>query len=410
MYATKLSVLGTALLTLAPYANAHMIMANPVPYGDPDNSPLSPDGSNFPCKNVAYTIKQQNDWKVGSQQTLSWKGSAVHGGGSCQILVTTDKEPTKGSKFKVIYSIEGGCPGVGGPAEFPFTVPKELPNGDMAMAVTWFNKIGNREIYMNCAPISVSGGSDDKSEFEKLPDMALANVAVGEGASCKTSESKDYTFANPGKYTTRIGSGPFVPLCGGEAVGGAPGVPAPSGQPGAPAPSGQPGQPPAQSPNNGLYTPSASQSPAPSVSASQAPVPSAPASQAPQMSSPASSSGVITSTVRTLLTVTAPTISSPSTRADAQPSASPSSMPTASSGAASSAPATSQPSQAPSTPDGASSTCTTDSAIVCNGTDQFGICNHGNIVWQSVAPGTKCTDGKIMKRHEYSHRAQRTQY
>lgn len=388
LFNTNGAVLGAIFLAMASSAQAHIVMAEPVPYGQPNNSPLSPDGSDFPCKSVPYTGKM-NDWPIGSQQTLKFSGSAVHGGGSCQIVVTTDKEPTKESKWKVIYSIEGGCPGVGGPSEFPFTVPKEVPNGEMTMAFTWFNKIGNREFYMNCAGIKTSGGSDDKGAFEKLPDMALANIAVGEGASCKTSESNDYTFENPGEYKTRIGSGPFVPLCGGQAANGQPGATAPAG--GQPAPSGAP----AQTPNNGMYTPPASEAPAPS-----APVPSAPISQSPQ--APIDSApGVVTSTVRTLMTVTATVGGSPSTPA-AQPSQAP--MPSAPAAQPSSAP---QPSQAPATPGGGNGQCANDGEIVCNGETQFGICNQGTVVYQPVAAGTKCQNGAIAKR-DYTHRAQRT--
>ncbi|KAF2447599.1 lytic polysaccharide monooxygenase, partial [Karstenula rhodostoma CBS 690.94] len=185
-----LSTLAIAMLSMAPAVQSHMILASPKPFGTPDNSPLDPSGSNYPCKMTSATAGEgpMNDFKVGSTQQLSFSGSAVHGGGSCQISVTTDKNPTKDSVFKVIHSIEGGCPGVGGPATFDFKVPDALPDGELVMAWTWFNHIGNREMYMNCANIQVSGGASDNSKFEKLPDMAIANIGVGKGASCKTAE------------------------------------------------------------------------------------------------------------------------------------------------------------------------------------------------------------------------------
>lgn len=88
---------------------------------------------------------------VGAPQTLSFVGSATHGGGSCQLSLTTDKEPTKTSKWAVILSIEGGCPGGangGTPATFQYKIPEAVAPGDYTLAWTWFNKIGNREMYM----------------------------------------------------------------------------------------------------------------------------------------------------------------------------------------------------------------------------------------------------------------------
>ncbi|KAF2168851.1 hypothetical protein M409DRAFT_52852 [Zasmidium cellare ATCC 36951] len=43
-----------------------------------------------------------------------------------------------------------------------------------------------------------------------------------------------------------------------------------------------------------------------------------------------------------------------------------------------------------------SSTCPVDGAVVCNGPNLFGLCNFGHVVWQSVALGTACEDGKIV--------------
>ena len=219
------STIFAAALAMASTASAHMTMAKPVPFGSPNNSPLDPSGSDFPCKagpGGSYAVSSMNEWTVGSDVTLTFApGTATHGGGSCQVSVTKDKEPTAQSVWKVIHSIEGGCPtsdsGNGGAvASFPITVPSELPEGQLTMAWTWFNKVGNREMYMNCAPIKVSGGSGDG--FDSLPDMAVANIA-GQG-NCATSESFDYTFANPGKYVTRAGKGPFKELCGGAASEG----------------------------------------------------------------------------------------------------------------------------------------------------------------------------------------------
>lgn len=405
------STLFAAMLAMVPYfANAHMSMANPVPYGHPDTFPLKASGDDYPCKAVPYTIVTMNDWKVGSTQKLSFTGTAVHHGGSCQISVTTDKEPTKNSKFKVIYSIEGGCPSnlpdnypPGGPnynGYFPFTVPPELPNGQMTMAWSWMNKVGNREFYMNCAPITVSGGATDTKDFDALPDMVVANINVPGAGTCKTTEGFDYTFANPGKYKTSNGLGPYVDVCSGEKsqapapgggggavdagspLAGAPPVGADAGTPAVGSPAV--GSPPAGSPTSG--SPTAGSSAAPACSAKVSSAASATFAPTPD------------TTLRTMITATTsvPSLASP---------------PFAANGTAAPAP-TGQLSAAP-LPTGAAPSngtpCPTDGAIVCSsdGT-QFGICNFGHALIMSVAGGTKCVNGAIARRAEYSHRNMRT--
>jgi hypothetical protein len=384
-----------ALVAMTPLSTAHMIMVNPVPFNAPNNSPLAPDGSDFPCKGPPSGSAQANSWSAGSTQSLAFTGTAVHGGGSCQISVTSDKTPTKDSKWKVIYSIEGGCPAnvdgnldQTGPSyngTFPFTVLQDLPNGDMTVAWTWFNKIGNREFYMNCASVSVTGGADDAAGLDALPDMAIANINVP-GSCGTTKEGGDYTFENPGMFGTTVGQGPFIDLCAGtpstpRAGGGGKGSGDGNGSGGSP----------------------------------QAPVASASASAIP-------------STLRTIKTVTAsmpplPTntggIMAPSACSAAPTpkptSAQPSARPVAPQPTAVPAPSliAPQPSAAPVPGSGSStdtaSACSTNGALICSpdGT-QFGLCNFGKAVMMPVAGGTQCVNGAIAKRSDYSHRNQRT--
>ncbi|KAI8936222.1 hypothetical protein NX059_006647 [Plenodomus lindquistii] len=369
---TKSAVLATvALIALAPLSAAHMVLKEPVPYGEQTKDPLAENGSNFPCKAIPYTVKSMNQWPVGSTQQLVFTGSATHGGGSCQVSVTTDKEPTKSSKWKVIHSFEGGCPnsfdgnlpdGTNSDTTFPFQVPSELPNGELTMAWTWFNHIGNREMYMACSPIAVTGGASDNKEFDALPDMAIANIDVP--GSCGTTEPMvDYTFANPGKYVSKGGKGVFKPLCANQASTGNGDAPA------------------------------------------QAPAPAAPSAALPVAPPAPSSANAQLSTLRTIVTVTAP-MGSPS---------SPGSAPTAS---AAPAPAPTTPASAPQAPTaplrpipgpaGSNGTpCSPDGSIVCSadGT-QFGLCNFGTAVFQPVAAGTKCNNGVIGKR-DFTHRVRR---
>jgi hypothetical protein len=155
----------TAFMAVLSVANGHMIMNTPTPFGVStlNNSPLVADGSDFPCKQRSgvYDVEAANNvMPIGVTQTLSFNGSAVHGGGSCQLSLTSDKAPTKDTQWQVIHSIIGGCPANvdgnlpadpngQGASKFQFSIPSGIAPGDYVLAWTWFNKIGNREMYMN---------------------------------------------------------------------------------------------------------------------------------------------------------------------------------------------------------------------------------------------------------------------
>lgn len=198
----------------ATAANAHMTMVQPVPYGKDslNNSPLDGQGGDFPCKlrSDTYTVSTENMMEIGVPQTLQLMGGATHGGGSCQISLTEDRTPTKSSTWKVIQSYQGGCPAnVTGnmgddassldPTTFSFKIPDDIATGKYTLAWTWFNRIGNREMYMNCAPITVTSGSSkrDIPAVEKrtanYPPMFVANIN-----GCTTKEGVDIRFPQPG--------------------------------------------------------------------------------------------------------------------------------------------------------------------------------------------------------------------
>lgn len=298
------------LASLATFASAHMLMSNPVPYGKGSltNAPLAADGSDFPCKmrdGVYDAQGASNVYKQGSTQQLSFTGQAVHGGGSCQVSITTDKNPDKNSVWKVIKSIEGGCPAKGqagnmgddanaeDPYKYDFTIPAELAAGDYTLAWTWFNKVGNREMYMNCAPLTVTGSGGSKDHLSSLPDMFVANIGNG----CGTESDTDLQFFNPGKdvdkfngatdsFATATGSCPTGSGSGGAAPTGGNDTPAPSGGNDSPAPTGgsdgqpteaqpQPTQAPEKSVPGGVF-----------ITVSQ-PAASQPAASQPAVSQPA---------------------------------------------------------------------------------------------------------------------------
>ncbi|KAI7910147.1 hypothetical protein M0657_011502 [Pyricularia oryzae] len=160
---------------------------------------------------------------------LVFKGSAVHSGGSCQVSLTYEANPTKDTVWRTITSFHGGCPikfngNMPPNAEavldsgLTYDVPADIPAGDAKIAWTWINKSGHREFYMQCGPVKLSGPGGPKANFEKLPEMVVANV---EGFPCKTEEGKDYKFKNPGsKVVTAPGLNLVTLECGAGGGGG----------------------------------------------------------------------------------------------------------------------------------------------------------------------------------------------
>ncbi|RMD41122.1 hypothetical protein DV735_g3971, partial [Chaetothyriales sp. CBS 134920] len=232
----------TSALLLFSTAQAHMVMKSPVPYSpQPNNSPLAADGSDFPCKQGSdpqYIVETENQITIGEPQILSFTGSAVHGGGSCQVSLTSDRQPTKDSKWMVIKSIEGGCPSNvtgnlpadangNGAAVFEYTVPEGIEPGQYTIAWSWVNKVGNREFYMNCGPATISAAKKKRyapasaslvRRQTSFPDLFVANLA---GVSdCSTPEGYDYVYPSPGDEVQTAGDGPYTNLAcnGGSAA------------------------------------------------------------------------------------------------------------------------------------------------------------------------------------------------
>ncbi|KAH8836593.1 hypothetical protein MCOR27_011050 [Pyricularia oryzae] len=238
------------LLAFAATANAHLQMMTPAPFPGYNSGPWGPqpDGTfnPFPCQGK-MTGGTATDLKLGSSgNKLVFKGSAVHSGGSCQVSLTYEANLTKDTVWRTITSFHGGCP-IKFDGNMPpnaeavldsgltYDVPADIPAGDAKIAWTWINKSGHREFYMQCGPVKLSGPGGPKANFEKLPEMVVANV---EGFPCKTEEGKDYKFKNPGsKVVTAPGLNLVTLECGagGGGGGGGDAAPAPAGPP-APAP------------------------------------------------------------------------------------------------------------------------------------------------------------------------------
>lgn len=248
-----------ALLGTAPHAAfAHMIMAEPPPFGGSglDNSPLT--GKDFPCKvkgdpKTFFKREKVTTVAVGEKHPLSFKGSAVHGGGSCQLAVTKDLEPTASSHWQVILSIHGGCPSTDGkgPSTYEWSIPEQVAPGDYVFQWSWISKMaGQPEFYQNCAALTVTGGKkkrhdgedDGDDEYEsadhhysnetlvgaklfarndKLPDLWVGNMGP-EINQCKSQTSTDPEYPDPGPNVIKPGKETmaFAKLTGSDCVPG----------------------------------------------------------------------------------------------------------------------------------------------------------------------------------------------
>ncbi|KNG46067.1 lytic polysaccharide monooxygenase [Stemphylium lycopersici] len=393
----------TILLGLTASAAAHMIMDYPVPFGKAtlNSSPLAP--ADYPCKQRSgvYDITEMNQWNAGETKTISFTGSAVHGGGSCQFSITTDPEPSESSQWKVIQSVVGGCPSnvTGnlepsdpnghGAATFPVEMPKSIPDGQYTFAWTWLNKVGNREFYMNCAPIQVGSGSAGASTksvasaLSTLPDMFVANLP---DTSCSTAQGEDFNYPNPGQNLIEGNGASLGDTLSGAGCDKMTKMGAGNGQ------IGTPTQPDAS-------VPASSEAPAATSGYGSQPEASAPVySQAPAATSgygalPSNGGGVFAPGASSAPAVSAPAASTPA----AEPTAPTYPTPTEVASAPSSAPETPDNSY-PSAPSGDAdcTPCDNDGAVVCIGTNQFGLCNRGCAVAQPLAYGMSCSGGAVV--------------
>ncbi|KAH8770053.1 hypothetical protein F5883DRAFT_667625 [Diaporthe sp. PMI_573] len=169
----------------------------------------------FPCQGRTEHVEKRTTLTAGTAQSVKFWISAVHGGGSCQFSVTYEyPPPADPAQWKTLYTIIGDCPAkaVGnlqtiekdkagrenGPQcgnssgeecvrQFDIPIPSGIKNSENAtLAFTWFNKIGNREMYMTCAPVSIVGGTNDKELMDSLPPVFQANIP----GKCTTGASE----------------------------------------------------------------------------------------------------------------------------------------------------------------------------------------------------------------------------
>jgi hypothetical protein len=108
-----LSLCALAIFLNRSFVLAHVVMNTPLAFPNlkPQTNPLG-GTFQFPCQfgpDANYDFSQSTNISAGTTTTLSFFGSAVHGGGSCQISLS--RTASLDSKdWKVIHTIIGGCP------------------------------------------------------------------------------------------------------------------------------------------------------------------------------------------------------------------------------------------------------------------------------------------------------------
>ncbi|EGO56821.1 hypothetical protein NEUTE1DRAFT_117496 [Neurospora tetrasperma FGSC 2508] len=233
MYNTFTTGLVATLLAGAQIASAHIEMSYPPPFrskfnpnADPGSidysmtAPLKDTGADYPCKGYQVDFgtpsgKSTATFVPGQTYNMTTAGTATHGGGSCQLSLSYDK----GATFTVIESYIGDCPLAG---KYDFTIPADAQSGDAIFAWTWHNRIGNREMYMNCAPVTIAANNKRDvagAAFSTRPQIFVANVGNG----CKTDENFDVQYPQPGPNVVKASD---APLKGPEGSCGASAAPA----------------------------------------------------------------------------------------------------------------------------------------------------------------------------------------
>ncbi|KAJ1671844.1 hypothetical protein EV182_007416, partial [Spiromyces aspiralis] len=186
--------LTASIAAILSTVSAHMAVTSPCPrYGSGSDCPAVPPGQSVDynikapigthdgveqplCKHTTPYGQPVATYSAGATIPVSFTSDgAAHGGGHCQFALSYDG----GNTFVVIqdelkYCFTGG-PSTGntpGVVNYNVKIPADAPAGDKVIfAWTWNNAIGNREFYMNCVDIAITGGGTSLSG----PRMLTAN-------------------------------------------------------------------------------------------------------------------------------------------------------------------------------------------------------------------------------------------
>ncbi|KAG0049899.1 hypothetical protein BGZ83_005274, partial [Gryganskiella cystojenkinii] len=141
------------------------------------NSPIGThDSKNSPiCKNIVPS-QTRTKIKAGASISTQYNVGASHGGGHCQWALSYDG----GKTWVVLKTVLRSClKGIsqGGQYSVSVPIPKTAPNGNAVFMWLWNNAQGNRELYSNCADITIENGANGGSLSGLVP--LIANYGSG---------------------------------------------------------------------------------------------------------------------------------------------------------------------------------------------------------------------------------------
>jgi len=208
-------------------------------------------------------------------------------------------------------------------------------------------------MYQNCVNVDIEGGSGDG----QFPPLFVANLASINDVV--TTENSDVLFPEPGEFVTTMSAtnGYNYPKATvGSAQGGGQGAPS-------------------------YAAPTSTSAPAYSApAASSAPAYSAPPNVQSGIESYDNQKGLQTQT--TFATLASSSVAGPSSAASNVEAPAPTGYSSGSSNSESNSTSDATP-------------CSEDGALICIGSDSFGICDHGMAVSRALSKGTTCRDGVI---------------
>ncbi|KAI9597793.1 hypothetical protein BDF19DRAFT_411728 [Syncephalis fuscata] len=168
-----MSIIGTAILGFSSLelVAGHMQLFSPIPRADPRNKGYGAVDYNlnaplnainfpgpFPCRHQKVG-PVTGKYTAGKSFTASFHAGNSHKGGHCQFALSYDN----GKNWVVLKTIIDLCFLGSAPYSYHIPLPKGAKNGPAVFGWTWLNAEGNREYYMNCADVEISGGSDTGS-------------------------------------------------------------------------------------------------------------------------------------------------------------------------------------------------------------------------------------------------------